>query len=40
MNHSEERIKKIGPFAAKCAMKKITNIVENRVELLERELQK
>ncbi len=35
MNHSEKRIKEIGPFAAKCAMEKITNIVENRFELLE-----
>jgi len=35
---SEERIKEIGPFSAKGAMEKITNIVEKRVELLEREL--
>lgn len=34
----EKRIKRIGPFSAKGAMEKITNIVEKRVELLEREL--
>jgi hypothetical protein len=36
---STERIKEIGPFAAKGAMEEITNIVEKRVDLLERELQ-
>lgn len=35
---SPERIKEIGPFAANSAMEKIINIVEKRVELLEREL--
>jgi len=35
---SEERIKEVGPFSAKGAIEKITNIVEKRVELLEREL--
>jgi hypothetical protein len=35
---SEERIQEIGPFSVKGAMEKITNIVEKRVELLEREL--
>ena len=34
-----ERIKEIGPFAAEGAMKKITTIVEKRVELIERELE-
>ena len=33
-----ERIKELGPFAAKEAMEKITDIVAKRVELLEREL--
>ncbi len=33
-----ERIKEIGPFAANEAMKKITEIVQKRIELLEREL--
>lgn len=36
---SEERIKEIGPFSAKSAMEKIIDIVEKRVDLLERELQ-
>jgi len=35
---SEERIQEIGTFSVKGAMGKITNIVEKRVELLEREL--
>ncbi|RDD31274.1 hypothetical protein CR161_11520 [Prosthecochloris sp. ZM] len=35
---SEERINEIGPFSANSAMEKITNIVEKRVALLEREL--
>lgn len=35
---SIERIKEIGPFAAEDAMEKITDIVQKRVELLEREL--
>jgi len=35
---SVERIKEIGPFASKGAIEKITNIVEKRVELSEREL--
>jgi len=33
-----ERIKEIGPFASKDAIEKINNIVQKRVELLEREL--
>jgi hypothetical protein len=35
---SIERIKEICPFAAKSAVKEITNIVQKRIDLLEREL--